>query len=618
MTPVSHYSLCPQVWTRLWRDSMMGRPIETTRFAGAARPSHGRCSALADTGRVAITGNTNHADQESVVPDAANTKWLSALEVLSSSGELGQGKMSMIRMTHLIDVDGTLVLVVGSAFAKDIVEQARGPISAAVTQVWGRPMPIEVTVDTSSEVSRTPMPPVTPEPVNLTTASPSPSPSGASPVSAPPAAPGTASAAAPAYGEQIGDPSTYPASSAPSPAPRSQASAASAPSPTSGSLPAMSGFSGAYSPGAIGPQSPTGLLTPTAANDVSQLNPRYTFDTYVTGSSNRFAHATALAVAEAPARAYNPLFIYGGSGLGKTHLLHAIGHYSQTLNPGIRVKYVNSEVFVSDFIACVRDGNQDDGRMEGFKRRYREVDILLVDDIQFLQGKESTLEEFFHTFNSLHSSGKQVVLTSDQPPKALGGLDERLRSRFEWGLLADVQPPDLETRIAILSRKGTAEGLDLPFDVLEYIASRITTNIRELEGALIRVTAFASLNKQPVDQTLAEMVLKDIISDPEGQEITTSLIMAQTADYFGITIDDLCSANRSRTMVSARHIAMYLRRELTDLSLPKIGREFGGRDHTTVMSADKKIRTLMAERRSTFNQVTELTSRIKQAAQSPA
>ena len=548
------------------------------------------------------------------MPDAANTKWLSALEVLSSSGELGQGKMSMIRMTHLIDVDGTLVLVVGSAFAKDIVEQARGPINAAVTQVWGRPMPIEVTVDTSSEVLRAPMPPVAPEPVNLATAPSSPPLSGPSPVSAPSAAPSAIPAVAPAvpaYSEQLSDPSAYP-TSAPSPMPRSQASAASAPSP------AMPTFPGAYNPGTAGAQSSTGLLTPTAAHDVSQLNPRYTFDTYVTGSSNRFAHATALAVAEAPARAYNPLFIYGGSGLGKTHLLHAIGHYAQTLNPGIRVKYVNSEVFVSDFIACVRDGNQDDGRMEGFKRRYREVDILLVDDIQFLQGKESTLEEFFHTFNSLHSSGKQVVLTSDQPPKALGGLDERLRSRFEWGLLADVQPPDLETRIAILSRKGTAEGLDLPFDVLEYIASRITTNIRELEGALIRVTAFASLNKQPVDQTLAEMVLKDIISDPEGQEITTSLIMAQTADYFGITIDDLCSANRSRTMVSARHIAMYLCRELTDLSLPKIGREFGGRDHTTVMSADKKIRTLMAERRSTFNQVTELTSRIKQAAQSPS
>ena len=559
------------------------------------------------------------------MPDAANTKWLSALEVLSSSGELGQGKMSMIRMTHLIDVDGTLVLVVGSAFAKDIVEQARAPISAAITQVWGRPMPMEVTVDTSSEASRAPMHPVAPEPVNLTTVAPAPASSPSPSVPPQPSGPSTASAvsAAPAapmvptYGEQLAEPSPYSAS-APSPMPHAQASASSAPSTMSGSLPGRSGLPGTYSPGGTSPQNPTGLLTPTAAHDVSQLNPRYTFDTYVTGSSNRFAHATALAVAEAPARAYNPLFIYGGSGLGKTHLLHAIGHYAQTLNPGIRVKYVNSEVFVSDFIACVRDGNQDDGRMEGFKRRYREVDILLVDDIQFLQGKESTLEEFFHTFNSLHSSGKQVVLTSDQPPKALGGLDERLRSRFEWGLLADVQPPDLETRIAILSRKGTAEGLDLPFDVLEYIASRITTNIRELEGALIRVTAFASLNKQPVDQTLAEMVLKDIISDPEGQEITTSLIMAQTADYFGITIDDLCSANRSRTMVSARHIAMYLCRELTDLSLPKIGREFGGRDHTTVMSADKKIRTLMAERRSTFNQVTELTSRIKQAAQSPS
>ena len=558
------------------------------------------------------------------MPDAANTKWLSALEVLSSSGELGQGKMSMIRMTHLIDVDGTLVLVVGSAFAKDIVEQARAPISAAISQVWGRPMPMEVTVDTSSEASRAPMTPVTPEPVNLATVTPAPPSSPSSSVSPQPLGPSAVSAISaapttptvPAYGEQFAEPSPYSAT-IPSPMPHSQAST-SAPSPTSGSLPARSGLPGAYSPGGTGAQNPTGLLTPTAAHDVSQLNPRYTFDTYVTGSSNRFAHATALAVAEAPARAYNPLFIYGGSGLGKTHLLHAVGHYAQTLNPGIRVKYVNSEVFVSDFIACVRDGNQDDGRMEGFKRRYREVDILLVDDIQFLQGKESTLEEFFHTFNSLHSSGKQVVLTSDQPPKALGGLDERLRSRFEWGLLADVQPPDLETRIAILSRKGTAEGLDLPFDVLEYIASRITTNIRELEGALIRVTAFASLNKQPVDQTLAEMVLKDIISDPEGQEITTSLIMAQTADYFGITIDDLCSANRSRTMVSARHIAMYLCRELTDLSLPKIGREFGGRDHTTVMSADKKIRTLMAERRSTFNQVTELTSRIKQAAQSPA
>lgn len=599
------------------------------------------------------------------MPDTANTKWLSALEVLSASGELGQGKMSMIRMTHLIDVDGTLVLVVGSAFAKDIVEQARAPISTAIAQVWGQQMPIEVTIDTSSEASARPTglqpapPPGVPVAPGSTEAvgSPlvnlpvppalgqAPDQTGASPSTGPilggaGSTGGTTGAggygAAPMYTAQ---PQTYadypggaglggvyspgtagdrmppgaPATGSPAVSPTVTPTVPSAPS-ASTSLPSASASS---PPVGMAQGLSAGLLSPTAVDGASQLNPRYTFDTYVTGSSNRFAHATALAVAEAPARAYNPLFIYGGSGLGKTHLLHAIGHYARTLNPGIRVKYVNSEVFVSDFIACVRDGNQDDGRMEGFKRRYREVDVLLVDDIQFLQGKESTLEEFFHTFNSLHSSGKQVVLTSDQPPKALGGLDERLRSRFEWGLLADVQPPDLETRIAILSRKGTAEGLDLPLDVLEYIASRVTTNIRELEGALIRVTAFASLNKQPVDQTLAEMVLKDIISDPEGSEITIPLIMAQTSDYFGITIDDLCSANRSRTIVTARHVAMYLCRELTDLSLPKIGREFGGRDHTTVMAADKKIRTLMAERRSTFNQVTELTSRIKQAAQAP-
>ncbi|AYD88848.1 chromosomal replication initiator protein DnaA [Actinomyces sp. 2119] len=564
------------------------------------------------------------------MPDTANTQWLSALEVLSTSGELGQGKMSMIRMTHVIDVDGTLVLVVGSAFAKDVVEQSRAPIAAAVAQVWGHPVPIEVTVDTSSEGTRLGRPnsPRSQEPMNLATAHLSHDttpghvemPTYAANRTEHPANGTDIYSEAPAargYAVTTGTAPTSIGSGSPLGTDRrttTQPQETASSSVTSSA--AESTYRSTASLSAVN-QSPSSLLTPTAADDISQLNPRYTFDTYVTGSSNRFAHATALAVAEAPARAYNPLFIYGGSGLGKTHLLHAIGHYSRTLNPGIRVKYVNSEVFVSDFIACVRDGNQDDGRMEGFKRRYREVDILLVDDIQFLQGKESTLEEFFHTFNSLHSSGKQVVLTSDQPPKALGGLDERLRSRFEWGLLADVQPPDLETRIAILSRKGSAEGLDLPLDVLEYIASRVTTNIRELEGALIRVTAFASLNKQPVDHTLAEMVLKDLISDPEGQEITASLIMAQTSDYFGITIEDLCSANRSRTIVSARHIAMYLCRELTDLSLPKIGREFGGRDHTTVMSADKKIRTLMAERRSTFNQVTELTSRIKQAAQSP-
>ena len=339
----------------------------------------------------------------------------------------------------------------------------------------------------------------------------------------------------------------------------------------------------------------------------SRLNPKYTFDTFVIGSSNRFAHAAAVAVAEAPAKAYNPLFVYGESGLGKTHLLHAIGHYARNLYPGVRVRYVNSEEFTNDFINSIRDD-----KAQNFQRRHRDVDILMIDDIQFLQGKVQTQEEFFHTFNTLHNANKQVVITSDLPPKQLAGFEERMRSRFEWGLLTDVQPPDLETRIAILRKKAIQERMTAPDDVMEYIASRISTNIRELEGALIRVTAFASLNRQLVDLPLAEIVLKDLIPNEHGPEITAAIIIGQTAGYFGLTIDDLCGASRSRVLVNARQIAMYLCRELTDLSLPKIGQQFGGRDHTTVMHAERKIRQLMAERRSIFNQVTELTNRIKQ------
>jgi chromosomal replication initiator protein len=341
----------------------------------------------------------------------------------------------------------------------------------------------------------------------------------------------------------------------------------------------------------------------------TRLNPKYTFDTFVIGSSNRFAHAAAVAVAEAPAKAYNPLFIYGDSGLGKTHLLHAIGHYAQTLYNGIKVRYVSSEEFTNDFINMIRDGKQD-----GFRRRYRDVDVLLVDDIQFLENKEGTQEEFFHTFNTLHNASKQIVITSDRAPKRLVTLEDRLRSRFEWGLLTDVQPPELETRIAILSKKARQEGLNAPPEVLEYIASRISTNIRELEGALIRVTAFASLNRQSVDLDLAGIVLKDLIPESQGPQITAATIMGQTASYFGLSIEDLCGTSRSRLLVTARHIAMYLCRELTDLSLPKIGQQFGGRDHTTVINADRKIRKLMAERQSVFTQVTELTTRIKQQA----
>ena len=341
----------------------------------------------------------------------------------------------------------------------------------------------------------------------------------------------------------------------------------------------------------------------------TRLNSKYTFETFVIGSSNRFAHAAAVAVAEAPAKAYNPLFVYGDSGLGKTHLLHAIGHYAQTLYSGLKVRYVSSEEFTNDFINMIRDGKQD-----GFRRRYRDVDVLLVDDIQFLENKEGTQEEFFHTFNTLHNASKQIVISSDRAPKRLVTLEDRLRSRFEWGLLTDVQPPELETRIAILRRKAIQEGLNAPPEVLEYIASRISTNIRELEGALIRVTAFASLNRQSVDLQLAEIVLKDLIPEAQGPQITAATIMGQTASYFGLSIEDLCGTSRSRVLVTARHIAMYLCRELTDLSLPKIGQQFGGRDHTTVINADRKIRSLMAERRSIYTQVTELTNRIKQQA----
>ncbi|MEP6696550.1 MAG: chromosomal replication initiator protein DnaA [Pseudonocardiales bacterium] len=343
------------------------------------------------------------------------------------------------------------------------------------------------------------------------------------------------------------------------------------------------------------------------ANEPARLNPKYVFETFVIGSSNRFAHAAAVAVAEAPAKAYNPLFIYGESGLGKTHLLHAIGHYARSLFGGLRVRYVSSEEFTNDFINSLRDD-----KASVFQRRYRDVDVLLVDDVQFLENKERTQEEFFHTFNALHMASKQIVISSDRPPKQLSTLEDRLRTRFEWGLITDIQPPDLETRIAILRKQAVQERLAAPPEVLEFIASKIQSNIRELEGALIRVTAFASLNRQSVDLALAEVVLKDLILDEGSQDVTAATIMAATAEYFSMSLDDICGSSRSRVLVTARQIAMYLCRELTDLSLPKIGQTFGGRDHTTVMHADRKIRKLMAERRSIYNQVTELTNRIKQ------
>jgi chromosomal replication initiator protein len=364
-----------------------------------------------------------------------------------------------------------------------------------------------------------------------------------------------------------------------------------------------------YEPDIQTPAAPQSVFesTPQESPHDTRLNPKYSFDNFVIGQSNRFAHAAAVAVAEAPAKAYNPLFVYGDSGLGKTHLLHAIGHYAMSLYPGIRVRYVSSEEFTNDFINSIANN-----RGSLFQSRYRSVDILLIDDIQFLQGKAETQEAFFHTFNTLHDHNKQLVITSDLPPKHLTGFEDRMRSRFEWGLITDVQAPDLETRIAILRKKAQSEKLQVPDDILEFMATKVSSNIRELEGTLIRVTAFASLNRTPVDMNLVQTVLKDLITLDEDNVIAPVDIITNTADYFKLTVDDLYGSSRSQAVATARQIAMYLCRELTNLSLPKIGQLFGNRDHTTVMYANKKISELMKERRSIYNQVTELTNRIKQ------
>ena len=475
--------------------------------------------------------------------------WGHVVSTLEESPDITPRQLAFVRLAKPLGLlDGTLLLAVGNDLTKDYLEsRVRQEVSDALGDALGREARFAITVD-----------------------------------------PDLADDAPPAL--RVVPPSTPPAA-VPPPADEQTDTAALQPEPAR----------------PLTDQGSTIPVTRRPNAEPARLNPKYLFETFVIGSSNRFAHAAAVAVAEAPAKAYNPLFIYGDSGLGKTHLLHAIGHYAQNLYPSVRVRYVNSEEFTNDFINSISEG-----KAGAFQRRYREVDVLLIDDIQFLQGKEQTMEEFFHTFNTLHNSNKQVVITSDLPPKQLNGFEDRMRSRFEWGLITDVQPPDLETRIAILRKKAVSERLEAPPDVLEYIASKISTNIRELEGALIRVTAFANLNRQQVDLSLAEIVLKDLITDDQTAEITATQIIGQTAAYFGLSIDDLCGSSRSRVLVTARQIAMYLCRELTDLSLPKIGQAFGGRDHTTVMHANRKIRELMAERRSIYNQVTELTNRIKQ------
>jgi chromosomal replication initiator protein len=528
--------------------------------------------------------------------------WARSLDELAKL-PVQPSQLAWLKLTRPLGlVQDTALIATPNEFVKEQLETRLSPlVTQALTRVLGRPVRLAVTVDKTFDDPQ-PEPaapsgqlPDTQRPGSTLAGGPDQPPTarlngshdghptGASPP--PPQAPSRAGGAVLGGTAPYPQPQPHPrlADDLSAQAPRQQADAARL-----------------DQPGQAGP-------TPRLAS--ARLNSKYTFETFVIGSSNRFAHAAAVAVAEAPAKAYNPLFVYGDSGLGKTHLLHAIGHYAQTLYAGLKVRYVSSEEFTNDFINMIRDGKQD-----GFRRRYRDVDVLLVDDIQFLENKEGTQEEFFHTFNTLHNASKQIVISSDRAPKRLVTLEDRLRSRFEWGLLTDVQPPELETRIAILRKKAIQEGLNAPADVLEYIASRISTNIRELEGALIRVTAFASLNRQSVDLQLAEIVLKDLIPETQGPQINAATIMGQTAAYFGLSIEDLCGTSRSRVLVTARHIAMYLCRELTDLSLPKIGQQFGGRDHTTVINADRKIRSLMAERRSIYTQVTELTNRIKQQA----
>ncbi len=342
--------------------------------------------------------------------------------------------------------------------------------------------------------------------------------------------------------------------------------------------------------------------------DGGTINPKYTFDSFVIGSSNRFAHAAALAIAEAPAQAYNPLFIYGHTGLGKTHLLHAVANYIGLHSSDLTVRYVTSETFMNDFINSLRDK-----RIEGFKQRYRAYDVLLIDDVQFFEHKERIQEEFFHTFNSLHEAGRQIVMSSDRPPRDIQTLEDRLRSRFEWGLITDIQPPDLETRIAILRRKVKYDGIDVGDpEVLTHIASRVTTNIRELEGALTRVVAFASLTGRRMDVDLAQDVLRDVFPQGEPAIVSIERIQELVCDRFSVSLGELTGDRRSQNIVYPRQVAMYLSRELTDSSLPKIGKQFGGRDHTTVIHATSKIARLIREDRSVYNLVQELTARVKQ------
>ncbi|WP_182049784.1 chromosomal replication initiator protein DnaA [Changpingibacter yushuensis] len=545
----------------------------------------------------------------------ARDAWSAATELLRAEGSLSNSQVAFVRMAHpLATVDEVFMIAVGSDFVKSwIDEHVAEEMTSKLSDILARDVRLMISVDPSINEMQ---PPTSAGVAGQT-------PSDAQPVDSSPLG-------------QFASPTHIPAEPSPHYASTPAAQATAYSQPTEYAEPATPSranhdfrelpsdyreIQSEYRDTFVDPRRnddhhssrdmdryPRYQMADTTALSVqARLNPRYTFDNFVIGDSNRFATATSLAVSESPGTTYNPLFLYSDSGMGKTHLMHAIGNYALSLYPRIKVRYVSAEEFTNAFINSVRDGRQAE-----FKDQFRTVDILLIDDIQFIGGRNTTVEEFFHTFNALTNANKQIVITSDVAPNLLNGFEERMLSRFNSGVTASIDKPNLETRIAILDKKASADGIQVPRDVQEFIATNMTTNIREMEGALRRVTAFSDLSNQPVDLTLSEMVLKDLISNPESVEITASLIMGQTANYFQISIDDLTSADRSRGLVTARQIAMYLCREMTDLSLPKIGEIFGGRDHTTVMHAYRKIDKQMAEKQTTYNQVSELTSRIRQ------
>lgn len=493
--------------------------------------------------------------------------WTAAIELLRTEDLLTDSQTAFVRMAHpLATVEDIFVIAVGSEFVKSWIEEnVSAAMEAKLSDILGRQKRVMISVD--SALGEAPLQQTPAEPIHTRGYIPQ--------------APSSSPAVPPTPGTPV----------APHDDSLSVASAADAAADQHRSQP---------------PATESALRA-------AGLNPRYTFDSFVIGESNRFAHGTSFAVAEAPGQTYSPLFIYGNSGMGKTHLMHAIGNYALNLYPDLKVKYVSAEEFTNDFVNSLGENTK-----HLFKERYRTIDILLIDDIQFFGKKEGTVEEFFHTFNALSNANKQIVISSDVAPHLLNGFEERMISRFASGITANITPPDLETRMAIINRKAASDNIHVPRDVTEYIATKVATNVREIEGALRRVTAYCDLSKQPISVAVAELVLKDLIADPDSLEITAGLIMAQTASYFHITIEDLTSPDRTRVTVTARQIAMYLCRELTDLSLPKIGDLFGGRDHTTVMHAYKKISTQMAEKQTLFGDVSTLTTQIKQAASKTA